>query len=115
MAKKKDFLTKLLASKKLECSPVAFMTELLRGFFAGEIDEETFEKLFIDKACQAKVYLVYMGKEVILENQIVFRHEFRLADEINHLIIREDDERLSGEEFKAKIKKFIIAYNKASR
>ena len=56
-----------------------------------------------------------MGKKVILENQIVFRHEFRLADEINHLIIREDDERLSGEEFKAKIKEFIIAYNKASR
>ena len=38
MAKKKDFMAELLASRKLECSPVAFMTELLRGLFAGEID-----------------------------------------------------------------------------
>ena len=111
---KKDFMTKLLESKKLECSPVAFLIELLRQFFAGEINQDDFEKIFIDRSTQAKMYLVYMGKEIILENQKVFRNEFRLADEINHLIIREEDKRLHGEEFKAKIKKFIISYNKGS-
>lgn len=114
MAKKKDFMEKLLASRKLECSPVAFLTKLLQGFFAGEISEDDFQKIFIGKSTEAKMYLVYTGKENIEANQKVFRNEFRLADEINHLIIREDDERLSGEEFKAKIKEFIISYNKGS-
>ena len=111
---KKDFIQKLLASRKLECSPVAFLSKFLQGFFAGEISEEDFKKIFEGKSTQAKMYLVYMGKEAIEANQKVFRNEFRLADEINHVIYREDDEPLSGEEFKAALKKFIICYNKGS-
>ena len=109
---KKDFMTKLLESRKFEYSPVAFLTELLRQFFAGEIDETDFKQIFEDKSTQAKLYLVYMGKEIILDNQKVFRHEFRLADEVNAAIFREN---LSGEEFKNRLKKSIIAYNKASQ
>ena len=111
---KEDFMEELLASKKLECSPVDFLTKLVQGFFAGEISEDDFKKIFEDKSTRAKMYLVYTGKENIEANQKVFRNEFRLADEINHLIIREDTEPLSGEEFKAALKKFIIAYNKGS-
>ena len=111
---KEDFMAELLASRKLECSPVDFLPRLLRGFFAGEISEDDFQKIFIDKSTEAKYYLVFTGKENIEANQKVFRNEFRLADEINHLIIREEDERLTGEEFKAQIKKFIISYNKGS-
>ncbi|MBR1805324.1 MAG: hypothetical protein IJ774_02930 [Selenomonadaceae bacterium] len=109
---KKDFMTKLLESRKFECSPVAFLPEMLRKFFAGEMDETNFKKIFEDKSTQAKVYLVYMGKKNIEANQIVFRHEFRLADEVNAAIYRDN---LSGTEFKDRLKEVIIAYNKAAQ
>ena len=108
---KKSFIEQLIASRKFPNSLVAFLPELLRKFFAGEIDETTFKKEFDDKSFQAKIYLSYMGKNIKL-NQKIFRNEFRLADRINDAIY---EFNLSGQEFKDALKKYIAEYNRADK
>lgn len=105
-----DIIAKLMASRKLQNSLVAFLGELLDRFFSGEIDEETFKKIFDNEACQAKMYLSYMG-EYIKVNQRIFKNEFKLADKIGDAIYLDN---LSGQEFKEALKKFIIRYNEAN-
>ena len=109
---KKSFIEQLIASRKFPNSPVAFLPELLRKFFADEIDEATFKQEFEDKSTQSKMYLVYMGKDHIAANQKIFRNEFYLTDRINHAIY---EFNLSGQEFKDALKKYIAEYNKADK
>lgn len=108
---KKSFIEQLLTSRKFQNSLVAFLPELLKKFFGGEIDEATFKREFEDKSFQAKIYLAYMG-EYIKVNQKIFRNEFYLTDRINDAIF---EFNLSGQEFKDALKKYIVEYNKADK
>ena len=108
---KKNFIERLIASRKFPNSLVAFLPELLRKFFADEIDEATFKKEFDDKSIQAKINLSCMGENIKL-NQKIFRNEFRLADKIGDDIYYNN---LSGQEFKDALKKYIAEYNKADK
>ena len=114
MMAKKSFIDQLLTSRKFQNSLVAFLPELLKRFFSGEIDEATFKQEFEDKSVQAKMYLLYMKEYIkdIKANQKIFRNEFYLTDRINHAIY---EFNLSGQEFKDALKKYIVDYNKANK
>ena len=107
----RKFIDELIASRKFPNSLVAFLPELLRKFFSGEIDEATFKKEFDDKACQAKMYLAYMG-EYIKVNQRIFKNEFQLVDKIGDDIYYNN---LSGREFRNNLKRYIKHYNLANK
>ena len=106
-----DFIAELITSRKLQNSLVAFLSELLKKFFSGEIDEATFKSRFDDKACQAKMYLAYMPQDMIKANQTIFKNEFKLTDAIGDAIY---EQQLSGQEFKEALKEFILRYNAAN-
>ena len=106
-----DFINALMTSSKLQNSPVAFLAGLLKSFFSGEIDEATFKNAFEDDSCQSKMYLIYMPKDFIKANQIIFRNEFYLADRTNHAIY---EYKLRGQEFKDALKKYILEYNEGN-
>lgn len=103
-------IEELLNSRKLQCSLVAFLGDLLKKYFSGEINEDTFKKEFDDEACQAKMYLSYMG-EYIKPNQKIFKNEFKLTDRIGDVIYYDN---LSGQEFKDALKQYITDYNAAN-
>ena len=108
----KIFITQLMASRKFSNSLVAFLPELLRKFFSGEIDEATFKQEFDDKSIQAKIYLSYMPKDLIKANQTIFKNEFKLTDRINDDIY---EFKLSGRELKDNLQKYIEDYNAANQ
>ena len=101
---------KLFESHKMINSPVAFLPELLKNFFGGETDEETFKSRCLQNMRRAKVCLSLMSKNDIAANKIIFRNEFILADQINFAIVKDD---LRGQELKDALKKFVAEYNDA--
>ena len=101
---------KLFESHKMINSPVAFLPELLKKFFGGEIDEETFISRVLQNMRMAKVCLSLMSKNDIAANKIIFRNEFIFADQINFAIVKDN---LHGQELKDALKKFVAEYNDA--
>ena len=94
--------------KRFEYSLVNFIPDMLKNFFDGTIDEETFKQKFLYNLKSAKINLVLMSKADIDTNKKVFRNEFIMADKINAAIV---DEKLSGQKLKDKLKKFVMQYN----
>ena len=95
-------------SKSFECSPVAFILNMLKKFFDGTIDEETFKQEFYIYEKNAKINLFLMSKADLETYKKVFRNEFIFADKSHAAMF---DDNLSGQELKDKLKEFVRQYN----
>lgn len=95
------------ALESFENSPVAFIPNMLKNFFGGAIDEETFKQEFEIYEKNAKINLVLMSKADLETYKEVFRNEFIFADKSHAAMF---DDNLSGQELKAALKKFIAQY-----
>ena len=73
---------KVKASRKLEYSPVAYMTELLEQYLQGGIKLAELAMKMDRQTRDAQFFFSHMPQEHILENQRMFRDEFILADEV---------------------------------
>lgn len=105
-------IEELISSQKLQDSLVAFLADLLKEYFSGEISEDAFKKEFDEKARQARICFSYMKKDIKVNQKAFFKNEFKLTDQIGDVVYYGN---LSGQEFKDKLKEFVVNYNRTTR
>ena len=81
-----ELISRLKSSKTLECSPVAYVVDLLDAYFQGKL---TAEKLCAEhhfETKRAQFVFFHMSERDIEDNKRVFKKEFAFADSLTSIL-----------------------------
>lgn len=104
-----ELISGLRGSKALECSPVAYVVDLLESYFQGNCTAQELCAEYNFATKRAQFVFSHMFKQDIEDNRRVFRKEFLFADGLTEILLL-TDEPLDASALDEALRECIEAY-----
>ncbi|MBE5782264.1 MAG: hypothetical protein E7329_02990 [Clostridiales bacterium] len=104
-----ELITRLRSSKTLECSPIAYVVDLLDAYFQGKFTAQKLCAEYHFETKKAQFVFFHMSKRDIEDNKRVFKKEFTFGDGLTAVLEQQVDS-LDAPAFDKALRECVEAY-----
>ena len=104
-----ELIIMLRSSKSLECSPIAYVVDLLDAYFQGQFTAQKLCAEYHFETKKAQFVFFHMSKRDIEDNKRVFKNEFAFGDSLTSVLETQADS-LDAPAFDKALRECLEAY-----